>query len=111
MISFARKRYNHHNKQWPMWGDDREWKVWDEKRDRLYLEMIADPEEQALNEAIKEQRRLAAIIKPASGPLENNMGKPGYNEHGVPLHACAGHIQDAHYWEWLKAKRLAKENE
>lgn len=34
-----------------------------------------------------------------------NAGKPGYNEFGVPLHACNGHRQDEHYWAWLGAKR------
>ena len=34
-----------------------------------------------------------------------NIGKPGYNEFGVPLHACNGHRQDEHYWTWLGAKR------
>jgi hypothetical protein len=27
---------------------------------------------------------------------------PGYNEHGYPLHACNGYIQDAHYWERVR---------
>lgn len=29
------------------------------------------------------------------------------NANGVPLHACAGYRQDEHYWDWLKARRLA----
>jgi hypothetical protein len=25
----------------------------------------------------------------------------GYNEYGVPLHACHGYRHDAHYWNWI----------
>jgi hypothetical protein len=32
-------------------------------------------------------------------------GQPGHNEFGVPLHACCGYIQDAHYWVWLRWQR------
>lgn len=35
-----------------------------------------------------------------------NANKPGFNEHGVPLHACNGYRQDEHYWAWLGHKRL-----
>jgi len=28
--------------------------------------------------------------------------EPGFNEYGVPLHACNGWIQDAHYWAWIR---------
>jgi len=36
-----------------------------------------------------------------------NANKPGFNEHGVPLHACNGYRQDEHYWAWLGHKRLS----
>jgi hypothetical protein len=28
----------------------------------------------------------------------------GFNEFGVPLHACSGHKQDAHVWAWIRSK-------
>ena len=28
----------------------------------------------------------------------------GFNEYGVPLHACHGHRHDAHYWSWVRSK-------
>lgn len=28
-------------------------------------------------------------------------GKPGFNEFGVPLHACNGYIMDNHVFEWI----------
>ena len=33
-----------------------------------------------------------------------NAGQPGFNEYGVPLHACNGYRQDEHYWQWVGAK-------
>jgi hypothetical protein len=30
-------------------------------------------------------------------------GKPGFNEYGVPLHACHGHRHDAHVWAHILA--------
>lgn len=45
--------------------------------------------------------------KPPGVPVE--AGTPGFNENGVPLHACNGVRQDEHYWAWLTAKRLSKE--
>lgn len=35
-------------------------------------------------------------------PIET--GLPGYNEYGVPFHACRGIIQDEHYWAWIAFK-------
>ncbi len=29
-------------------------------------------------------------------------GQEGYNEYGLPLHACNGNIQDAHYWAYVR---------
>lgn len=37
-------------------------------------------------------------------------GKPGFNEYGIPLHACHGHKQDAHYWEYLRDKHTRTRN-
>ncbi len=34
--------------------------------------------------------------KPPGVPI--TAGTLGYNEYGVPLHACNGYIHDAHYW-------------
>jgi hypothetical protein len=31
------------------------------------------------------------------------------NEYGVPLHACHGYRQDAHYWAWIRARLLRGE--
>jgi len=31
-----------------------------------------------------------------------NSGKPGFNEYGVPLHACNGYRQDEHYWAFVR---------
>jgi hypothetical protein len=28
-------------------------------------------------------------------------GTAGFNEYGVPWHACHGHKHDAHYWAWI----------
>lgn len=33
---------------------------------------------------------------------QSNEGKAGFNEHGVPLHACNGYKQDAHYWAYIR---------
>jgi len=33
-----------------------------------------------------------------------NAGKPGFNEYGVPLHACHGYKQDGHYWAWIRSR-------
>jgi hypothetical protein len=35
---------------------------------------------------------------------QRNVGKAGFNEYGVPLHACNGYIQNEHYWAWIKEK-------
>ena len=37
-----------------------------------------------------------------------NAGKSGFNEYGVPLHACNGHIQNAHYWAWIGERNRLK---
>lgn len=37
-----------------------------------------------------------------------NAGKAGFNEYGVPLHACNGYIQNAHYWAWMGEKNRLK---
>ena len=29
-------------------------------------------------------------------------GLKGFNEFGLPMHACNGHINDAHYWSYVK---------
>lgn len=34
-----------------------------------------------------------------------NAGKPGFNEYGLPLHACYGHKQDEHVAEWRAHRR------
>lgn len=34
-----------------------------------------------------------------------NAGRPGYNEYGVPLHACNGFRHDEHHWAYLANKR------
>lgn len=39
-----------------------------------------------------------------------NAGKAGFNEYGVPLHACNGYIQNEHYWAWIGARRPELEN-
>jgi hypothetical protein len=31
-------------------------------------------------------------------------GTPGFNDYGVPLHACYGYRHDAHYWAWIAAR-------
>ena len=36
---------------------------------------------------------------------------PGFNQYGVPLHACNGYRQDEHYWAWLGHKRVSKVEE
>jgi hypothetical protein len=38
----------------------------------------------------------------------DNAGKKGFNEYGVPLHACNGYIQNAHYWAWIGEKNRLK---
>lgn len=30
--------------------------------------------------------------------IQQRSGTPGFNEYGVPLHACHGHRHDAHVW-------------
>lgn len=32
-----------------------------------------------------------------------NAGRPGFNEYGVPLHACDGHKHDGQYWAYVRA--------
>lgn len=32
-----------------------------------------------------------------------NANNAGFNQHGIPLHACNGYIQDEHYWQWVSA--------
>jgi hypothetical protein len=34
--------------------------------------------------------------------IQANAGKPGFNEYGVPLHACNGYRHDEHYWEHIR---------
>jgi hypothetical protein len=36
--------------------------------------------------------------------IADRSGKPGFNEFGVPWHACAGHKQDAHFWAHIAWK-------
>lgn len=43
-------------------------------------------------------------FKPPGVPIE--AGCPGFNEWGVPLHACNGERHDEHYWTWLRHRRL-----
>jgi hypothetical protein len=31
-------------------------------------------------------------------------GTKGFNEYGVPWHACHGYKHDAHIWAWIKSK-------
>jgi len=33
---------------------------------------------------------------------QENAGKAGFNEYGVPLHACSGYRHDEHYWVWIR---------
>lgn len=40
--------------------------------------------------------------------IQANIGKPGFNEYGVPLHACNGYRHDEHYWAWIRASRELK---
>jgi hypothetical protein len=35
--------------------------------------------------------------------MAERAGTEGYNEYGVPLHACHGYRHDAHYWAWVVA--------
>jgi hypothetical protein len=117
-MSIARERYNRHYKQWPLWGDDREWIEWQEKNDRLFREMLADPEEQAENAALAakaiERKRIRidqAELYERLNTQRSNERKPGYNEYGVPLHACYGHKHDGHYWAWIGYKNVLKTND
>lgn len=34
--------------------------------------------------------------------LQARQNKPGFNEYGIPLHACYGYRHDGHYWEYVK---------
>jgi hypothetical protein len=54
------------------------------------------------NPAAAEYQKRIAEIKAISARANT----PGYNEHGVPLHACNGYKQDAHYWQWVRSKQV-----
>lgn len=106
-MSLARDRYLRHFKQWPNWGDHREWIEWREKSQRLWLEQATDSETvRELNELLESQR---SRVDPEYSSIINrikedaaNVGKPGFNEYGLPLHACHGYKHDAHYWALIK---------
>jgi hypothetical protein len=49
----------------------------------------------------------AEKVKPMKERIDN-AGKEGFNEYGVPLHACNGYIQNAHYWAWIGEKNRLK---
>lgn len=51
---------------------------------------------------MNEYEKIVSEIK----EIQANCGKVGFNEYGVPLHACNGYRQDEHYWKWLEYKRL-----
>lgn len=43
-------------------------------------------------------------FKPPGVPAE--AGLQGYNEYGVPYHACNGQRHDEHYWAWIRARNV-----
>lgn len=40
--------------------------------------------------------------------IRDNAGKVGFNEYGVPLHACNGYRHDEHWWKWVKQMKQDK---
>ena len=36
--------------------------------------------------------------------IADRAGTEGFNEYGVPWHACHGFKHDAHYWAWIRSK-------
>lgn len=94
-MSLARDRYNHHCRQLPLWGDDRSWMEWRQESDRLWREQAGDPVDSWHKLPAAMDDDYARAIDEIKATMAN-AGQPGYNEYGVPRHACHGAKHDAH---------------